>query len=130
MVTVDPVCYAVLAAYYSLLNLPLKCRKALRLADRYGVILFCMIEAVSHLPSLLPSPPSYPLTLSPSYTLCLSSLISSTSVLISFFSLFSLPLPSSFYLFNFVSLFLLLFLFLFISYVLSLRPQWCHKCGG
>ena len=64
MVTVDPVCYAVLAAYYSLLNLPLKCRKALRLADRYDVILFCMIEAVSHLPSLLPFLlPSYPLPL-------------------------------------------------------------------
>ena len=63
MITVDPVCYAVLAAYYSLLNLPLKCRKALRLADRYGVILYCMIDApsfpffpsLSPLSSLLPS---------------------------------------------------------------------------
>ena len=34
LVPVYPVCYAILAGHYSLLRDPLKCRKALRLADR------------------------------------------------------------------------------------------------
>ena len=35
LVPVYPVCYAILAGHYSLLRDPLKCRKALRLADRW-----------------------------------------------------------------------------------------------
>ena len=35
LIPVNPICYACLAAYYSLLRLPLKCRKALRLTYRW-----------------------------------------------------------------------------------------------